>query len=131
MNKKYSSKTYLELDERMNFSCEGVDSIIGYYEVTVPRLNTPFTNINLEEFKMADFEILKQVRKTLSKDIERVETDKDVVKLYCYKGSGDYVAGIEDIYALKNEIEEKVKLAMDKTDIYEYTLIIHVTTLFS
>ena len=129
-NKRYKTQTYLELDERSDFDSEGIDSVIGYYKLIVPRLNQPFTNLVDPVFRTPDYEIIKAVRKVLSTSIIDVDIEDDYVEFYCYKGSGDYVTSISDIYALTNEIEEKVKLAMDLTKIQEYTLVVQITTMY-
>ena len=119
------NKTYLTLQDRTDFREGEEQSIMGYYKVIIP--TEIIEGISIKE---EDYMIIKRVKDSLSKDIKRIETDGETVTVDCYKGEGVFVYDIESIYLLKDEIENRVKIAMHEAAIFRYTLEIEIGTLF-
>lgn len=115
---------YLEMEERDIWGDEFTKSIIGYYKIIIPRRDRQ-TGIIKE-----DYQIIRAVREVLYRDIESIKADEYEVEVSCYKGCGDFVETLEDLYKLKNEIEGKVAKAMKEAEIFNYTLIIKLNTLY-
>ncbi|WIF94468.1 hypothetical protein [Caminicella sporogenes] len=117
-------RVYLKMQERDTWDDEFTKSIIGYYKIIIPRRNRQ-TGIITE-----DYQIIRKVREVLYSDIESIKSDEDEVEVSCYKGCGDFVETLEDLYKLKKEIEERVEKKMEEAKIFDYTLIIELNTLY-
>ena len=117
------TNVYLQLHGRTEFGDRSMEeSIIGDYDVKVP----------IKQFGALIYqedEIVRSLRKALGNDIRKMELTDEYVTAFCNKDNGDTVNTLEDIYCIKNEIEGKVKAVMKGTEILDYTLIIHVSTL--
>ncbi len=124
-----NANVYLKLFPREDWTHDIEDasekSIIGYYKVIVSQ--DSFHESNLNQEIMIDI-----VKEALGDDVcdDRIIFESGNVKAYCYKGAGDYVDTLKQMYYYKNEVEEKVYKKLSKAGIHDYTIIINLTTLY-
>lgn len=123
-------KTHFVFRDRTEFKSELECSIIGYYDVIIPKDNILDLNNMLRNCTITESNVLRQIKRSgIGDDVMSLESDENFIILKCYKGEGDYVEELESIYFYKNQIEHRVELAMAQTNIRKYGLRIEVNTL--
>lgn len=115
---KSNAKTFLALQGR-DFSSNSEATIIGYYRVKIP------THGN----KLVADEVKVKVKKFLGDDIESIKQNKYSIVFNCYKGAGDFVETVEDVYCYATEIEDTVREAMQQAKIKSYSVVVELSTL--